>query len=310
MDIVFMGTPDFAVPCLAKLIDCGHNVKAVFSQPDRPKGRGYTLAPPPVKVLAAKHNIPVYQPTKLRDGTVKTLLEDLAPQLIVVVAYGRILPTDILALPPLGCINVHASLLPKLRGAAPIQWAVLNGDKTTGVTTMYMADGIDTGDMILAKETPIGENETSGELFERLSNLGAESLDETIKLIESGKTPRTPQNHDLSTHAPMIEKSMAFIDFTKSPQEICNLVRGMNPSPVAKTYLGGKLIKVLKAVPCDISAPPGEIADPKRFVVGCGGGSVEFITVQPEGKKAMDAGDFIRGKRLSGGEKCTPQPEK
>lgn len=309
MNIVFMGTPDFAVPCLEALLSAGHTVKAVFSQPDRPQGRGYKLCPPPVKVLAEEHGIPVHQPVKLRDGAALALLREYAPDLIVVVAYGRILPVEILELPRYGCVNVHASLLPKLRGAAPIQWSVINGDKTTGITTMYMAEGMDTGDMIFRQETPIGPEETAGELFCRLAPMGAELLVETIRQIEAGTAPRIPQEHSQATLAPMIEKDMACLDFSKSPEELCNLIRGLNPSPAAKTWLEGKLLKVLKAAPVEgYCGKPGEILDKKRFIVACGDGAVEFLTVQPQGKKAMDASACICGRRLADGEKCSQPP--
>jgi methionyl-tRNA formyltransferase len=300
-----MGTPDFAVPCLEALIDDGHHIQAVFSQPDRPKGRGYKLSPPPVKELAQAHEIPVYQPTKLKDGQVAAFLRALAPDLAVVVAYGRLLPADILSAPRLGCVNVHASLLPRLRGAAPIQWSVIGGDNVTGVTTMYMDAGLDTGDLILARETPIGPDETAGELFDRLSALGARVLRDTIGLIESGTAPRMRQDDTRATYAPMIDKGMAILDFNKTPKEICCLVRGLNPAPMAKTTLDGKLIKILAAAPVpEILGKPGAILDTQRFIVACKDGAVEFLTVQPEGKKAMSGADFIRGKRLQGGEMC------
>ena len=194
MRIVFMGTPEFAVPCLSRLISDGHAVAGVFTQPDKPQGRGYKLMPPPVKVCALENGLSVYQPAKMRDGQALALLKELSPELSVVVAYGKILPPDILELPPLGCVNVHGSLLPKYRGAAPIQWSVLNGDRTAGVTTMYMAEGLDTGDMILKRETPLGPDETSGELYGRLAGLGAQALSETVRLIGEGCAPRVPQD--------------------------------------------------------------------------------------------------------------------
>ncbi|MDL2233568.1 methionyl-tRNA formyltransferase [Ruminococcaceae bacterium OttesenSCG-928-L11] len=306
MRAVFMGTPDFAIPCLERMIRDGHEIAAVFCQPDRPKGRGYKLVPPPVKVLAEEQGIPVHQPVKMRDGTVAALLQDIAPDVIVVVAYGRILPPDILAIPRYGCVNVHASLLPKLRGAAPIQWSIINGDAVTGVTTMFMAEGLDTGDAILRRETPIGAEETAGELFERLSAMGADCLSETLPLLESGNCPRTPQDDSLATYAPMIGKDMAFLDFSRPAEELCCLIRGLNPSPVAKTCFEGKLIRVLKARPVpDFSGAPGEILDNKRFIVACGDGAIEFTSVQPEGKKCMDASAFICGRRDCKGTFCT-----
>jgi methionyl-tRNA formyltransferase len=306
MKIVFMGTPDFAVPCLRRLQADGHELAAVYCQPDRPAGRGMKLAVPPVKAAAQGMGIPVYQPTKLRDGTVAAQLRALAPDLMVVVAYGRILPSEILAIPPEGCINIHGSLLPKWRGAAPIQWAVINGDTITGVTSQFMAEGMDTGDTILQKETPIGAEETSGELFDRLALLGADCLAGTIAALATGTASRVPQDHDKATYAPPIEKDMAWLDFTKSPTEVCNLIRGLNPSPVAKTSLAGKLLRVLAARPVEgFAGKPGELLDRKRFLVACGDGAVEFLQVQPEGKRRMDGEAYIRGVRLLGGEICS-----
>ena len=293
-----MGTPDFAVPCLKRIISDGHEVSAVFSQPDRPKGRGWKLAPTPVKELALAHGLPVFQPVKLKDGAVAAQLKQLVPDVAVVVAYGRILPDDILCAPRLGCINVHASLLPALRGAAPIQWAVIGGDKYTGITTMHMAQGVDTGDIILQKQTEIAESETAGGLFSRLSEMGADVLSETLRLLESGAAPRIPQDHSRATFAPMIKKEMAALDFTKQPQGLCNLVRGLNPSPMARTTVDGKIVRVLSAAPAEgFSGSPGQILGTGRFIVACKNGAVEFLTVRPEGKKTMGGGDFIRGWR-------------
>lgn len=306
MRLVFMGTPDFAVPCLARLIDAGHDIAGVFSQPDRPKGRGHKLSPTPVKELALAHNIPVFQPTKLRDGTALSLLRDLSPQLIVVVAYGRILPKEMLELPPLGCVNVHASLLPKLRGAAPIQWSVINGDKTTGVTTMYMVEELDAGDIILTRETPIGEAETAGELFTRLAPMGAELLAETLEKMAEGTAPRIMQNHAAATFAPVIDKKLADLDFDMEAVALCNLIRGLNPMPAAFSHLDGKIIKILAAKPVDgFSGKAGEILDAKRLIVGCENGAAELLSVRPEGKPPMTGEEFLRGKRLSAGEMFT-----
>lgn len=306
MRIVFMGTPDFAVPHLARLIDCGHDIAGIFSQPDRPKGRGHKLAPPPVKELALSRGIKVHQPEKLRDGGALAILQELEPELIAVVAYGRILPKEILELPKYGCVNLHASLLPKLRGAAPIQWAVINGETKTGVTTQFMAEGIDTGDIILSKETEIGAEETAGELFERLAALGADALAETVELIASGKAERQKQDDSLATHAPMLDKKIANLDFNKSPEELCNLIRGLNPSPMAFTRFGGKVVKILAAKPnFEYYGTAGEILDPKRLIVGCKGGAIELSNVRPEGKKPMSGEEFARGKRLDKGQKFT-----
>lgn len=304
--IVFMGTPDFAVPCLRRLLEDGYDVAGVFSQPDRPKGRGYRLLPPPVKELALERGIPVYQPAGLRDGEALSVLRELAPDLAVVVAYGRILPPDLLEAPRLGCVNVHASLLPRLRGAAPVQWAVINGEATTGVTTMHMAEGLDTGDIILQRETAVGPEETAGELFERLAALGADCLSETLPLLLEGRAPRKQQDDTLATWAPPIGKELAALDFTKPAAALCHLVRGLNPSPVAKAWLDGRLIKVLLARPAaDFAGKPGEVLNAARLIVGCGDGAVELLTVQPEGKKPMTGAEFARGRRLVGGEMFT-----
>lgn len=298
-NIVFMGTPDFAVPCLSRLIQAGHRVTGIFSQPDRPKGRGMHLQPPPVKELALEHGLPVFQPSTLRDGSALALLRDLEPDIIVVVAYGRILPPEILELPPLGCINVHASLLPRLRGAAPIQWSIIRGDEVTGVTTMYMAEGLDTGDMILKKETPIGPEETAGELFERLAPMGAELLIQTLEAVEQGTAPRAVQDDGLATLAPPLKKEDARLDFTASPAVFCNLVRGCNPAPGAFALCDdGKPLKVHRAIPVwDRKGKPGALLDKKRLIVGCGDGAVELLTVQPQGKKAMEGSAFLNGLR-------------
>ena len=304
MRIVFMGTPDFAVPCLARLIADGHEIAGVFTQPDKPKGRGMKLCPPPVKELALERNLPVYQPENMKDGAALQILRELKPELIVVVAFGRILPKDILDLPPYGCINVHGSLLPRYRGAAPIQWSVLNGDETAGVTTMYLAEGLDTGDMILKKETPVGPEETSGELFDRLSVLGAEALSETVALIAAGKARRTPQDDSLSCYAPMLTKQDAKIDFTKSAREVHNLVRGMSPWPVAHTTLDGKTLKVHRTRTAEGSGAPGEVLeDGRRLVVACGEGAVEFLEIQAEGSRRMAAADYLRGHPVMKGAK-------
>jgi len=293
-----MGTPDFAVPCLDRLISDSHAISAVFCQPDRPKGRGMSLSPPPVKQLASARGIPVFQPLTLRDGEAATLLRGLAPDLIVVVAYGRILPLEILELPPLGCINVHASLLPRWRGAAPIQWSLIAGDTKTGVTTMHMSEGLDTGDIILKREIDIYPDETSGHLFDRLSQMGAELLVETIYLLKSGNAPRTPQDDALATLAPPIQKNMSKLNFSASPKDFCNLVRGLNPSPGAIIHFSGNPVKVHKAIPvADVSGKPGVILHTKRLVVGCGDGAVELITLQSQGKKPMDAATWRNGIR-------------
>ncbi|HIX65759.1 MAG TPA: methionyl-tRNA formyltransferase [Candidatus Anaerotruncus excrementipullorum] len=302
MRIVFMGTPDFAVPCLERLLADGHQVAGVFTQPDKPKGRGHHLQPPPVKELALARGLPVYQPATLRDGQALETLRALAPQLAVVVAYGKILPPALLAVPPLGCINVHGSLLPRWRGAAPIQWSVLSGDRQAGVTTMYLAEGMDTGDMILRRSTPVGPQETSGQLYERLAELGAQLLGETVELIAQGRAPRTPQQEEEATYAPMLTKELAAIDFMKPAAQVHNLVRGMNPWPVAHTLLEGQPLKVYAARLAKGSGAPGQVLESRgRLVVACGQGAVELLELQAQGKKRMAAADYLRGHPLAPG---------
>ncbi|MBQ4546897.1 MAG: methionyl-tRNA formyltransferase [Oscillospiraceae bacterium] len=302
MRIVFMGTPDFAAAILKRLIDTGRNVVGVFSQPDKPVGRKQVIMPTATKALAMEHGIPVFQPAKLRDGEALRIMQELKPDLTVVAAYGKILPKDILDVAPLGNVNVHGSLLPKYRGSAPIQWSVINGDKVTGITTMFMAEGMDTGDMIMKFELPIGEDETAGELFDRMAKLGAESIEKTLELFDSGEVKGKPQNEEEATYAPMLKKEMGEIDFGKTAEEIHNLVRGLNPWPTAFTFLDGKTIKVHEAKEAEgFSGTEGELLDEKRFVVGTKNGAVEFITVQPEGKNKMSGADFIRGRRLAKG---------
>ncbi len=296
MRILFMGTPEFAVPCLEALLQAGHEVCGVYTQPDKPKGRGYALAPPPVKELAQRFGLPVFQPKTLRTPEAAAEARALAPEVIVVVAYGKILPKEILEIPPRGCVNVHASLLPKYRGAGPIQWAVLNGETVTGVTTMYMAEGLDTGDMILRRETPIGPEETAGELHDRLSQLGAQLLTETLGQIAAGTAPRIPQE-GASSYAPMLTKDLCPVDWTKSAQQVHNQVRGLSPWPVASTVYQGKRLRIHRAALADgISGSPGELRTADgRFVVCCGEGAVELCSVQYEGGKRMDGVDFLRG---------------
>lgn len=302
MRIVFMGTPDFAAAILKRLIDTDRNVVGVFSQPDKPVGRKQIIMPTATKALAMEHGIPVFQPAKLRDGEALKIMQELKPDLTVVAAYGKILPKDILDVAPLGNVNVHGSLLPKYRGSAPIQWSVINGDKVTGITTMYMAEGMDTGDMIMKFELPIGENETAGELFDRMAELGAESIEKTLELFDSGEVKGIPQNDEEATYAPMLKKEMGEIDFGKTAEEIRNLVRGLNPWPTAYTFLDGKTVKVHEAAAAEgFCGSEGELLDGKRFIVGCKDGAVEFLTVQPEGKNKMSGADFIRGRRLEKG---------
>lgn len=298
MRIVFMGTPDFAACSLKKLLDEGFDVVGVFCQPDKPKNRGHKLAACAVKELAVE-KIPVYQPEKLRDGEAYRILEELAPDLIVVVAYGRILPDDILALPKHGCINVHGSLLPFYRGSAPIQRAVINGDAVTGVSTMYLASEMDAGDVIFTSETEIGATETSGELFDRLAVMGAELLVKTIRSIENGTAPRVPQDHTKATYAPPLSKDESPIDWTKSAAMVLKHIYGMQPWPCATAELGGTIFKVFAAEICGTSSKiPGTIVatGKKGIEVVCGDGEVICITeLQAAGGKRMAAGAYLLG---------------
>lgn len=301
MRIVFMGTPDFAAASLKKLIDEKYyDIAAVFTQPDKPRDRGMKLSYSPVKELALENNIPVYQPTKLRDGTATELIKSLRPDILVVVAYGRILPDDMLEVPKYGAINVHASLLPKYRGAAPIQWAVLNGDKITGVTTMYLASEMDTGDIIYTAETEIGEFETSGELFDRLMVMGAELLDRTLRDIEAGTAPRTPQDHSKASYVKMLDKSLSPIEWAKTPREIIKQIYGLQPWPVATAELDGKVFKIYSAEYTQnktVKAPGSVVSAGKKGIeIACHGGETLLITeLQAAGKKRMKASDYLLG---------------
>ncbi len=306
MKIVFMGTPDFAVPCLRTLAESSHDTAAVFTQPDKPKGRGYKLIPTPVKAAAEEYGIPVYQPLSLRKGDdaeeSMRILREISPDLIVVTAYGQILPKEILELPKYGCINIHASLLPKYRGAAPINWVLLNGEKETGVTSMQMSEGLDTGDMIIKRATEIGENETCEELYARLSAMGGEVLAETIDAVEKGTLKPEVQDDSLSCYSPMIRKEMSALDFSKSAAEVHNTIRGVT----GFTMLDGKRLKVFRSEVAQGSfdgAENGAVVDTASFAVKCGDGkAVIFREVQPEGKKRMKTEDFLRGKKLEKGE--------
>ncbi|MFR2289888.1 MAG: methionyl-tRNA formyltransferase [Butyricicoccus sp.] len=304
MRIVFMGTPDFAVPSLQALIDAGHDVCAVYTQPDKPQGRKQILTAPPVKTLALEHDIPVFQPNTLKNEDEQARLRALAPEVIIVVAYGKLLPKAVLDIPPHGCINVHGSLLPRWRGAAPIQWAVIAGDEMAGVTTMQMAEGLDTGDMLLTYETKVGEKETAGELFDRLAQSGAELLTQTlVKLDEI--TPR-PQDDAQSCYAHMLDKQMAVIDWSKSAHEIDCLIRGLNPWPIALTTLSGERLKVFAAEKANGRGEPGTVleADPKKgLTVACGEGALKLTEIQLVGGKRMKATDFLRGHAIEVGTK-------
>ena len=302
MKLVYMGTPDFAVPALEKLAAV-HEVAAVFTQPDKPVGRKQILTPPDVKVCAERLGIPVCQPASMKTPEAFELLKSFAPEVIIVAAYGQILPKAVLDLPAYGCVNIHGSLLPKYRGAAPIQQAVLNGDAVTGVTTMLMDVGLDTGDILLTKETPIGENETSAELFDRLSLLGGELILETLDALAQGSVTPKKQDEALATHTSKIDKSLCPIDFTATAQAVHNLIRGLYSWPVATAQIGGKRVKIHKARIAKGSGSAGVILSVKPFVIACGEGAVEILELQPEGKKKMSAEAYAAGHDLKIGDK-------
>lgn len=300
MRIVFMGTPDFAAASLQKLIDEKYDIAAVFTQPDKPRNRGMSLSFSPVKELALQNGLDVYQPTKLRDGSFTELLRSLKPDVLAVVAYGRILPEDALSVPTYGAVNVHSSLLPKYRGAAPVQWAVLNGDTVTGVSTMYLAPEMDTGDVIFTERTEIGEFETSGELFDRLMVMGAELLHKTLRAIENGTAPRSKQDESQASYVTMLDKSMSPIDWSRSPREIVKHICGLQPWPVATTEIGGLTFRIFKAEYTDTvtDKAPGTVvaADKRGIEIACGGAHTLLITeLQAPGKKRMRAADYLLG---------------
>ena len=301
MRIVFMGTPDIAATCLKKILDDGFEVVGVYTQPDRPKGRGMKLVASPVKEVALAAGIPVYQPENFREEETVEALRALKPDICAVVAYGRILPQKVLDVPTFGCINIHASLLPKYRGSAPYQWAVLDGLQETGVTAMYLCREMDAGDIIDVSKTPIGENETAGELLDRLAVLGAELLSKTLSRFEKeGKLPAVPQNPDEVCYAPMLDKSMCPIDWNKTALQVHNHVRGLHPWPVATFVLQGKTFKVHDTRVVSGSGTPGQILGLTKtgLVVACGEGAVEITSLQAEGGKRMAAPDYFRGHPL------------
>ncbi len=298
MRIVFMGTPEYSEKTLAALYGAGYEIAAVFAQPDKPVGRKQVLTAPATKVFALEHGIPVYQPATLRDGSAEEILKKISPDLIAVVAYGKILPEEILSLPKFGCVNGHASLLPELRGASPIQWSIVTGKTETGVTTMLMDKGMDTGDILESRKVAIGDAETAGELFERLSVVTAELMLSTVKkLLDGGITPKK-QDGTKATYAPIIKKEMAHLDFTKTAAELNNLVRGFNPWPVAFFLLEGKRIKIYAAdaVTSDKYSAGTLFSENGGLYVSCGGKTaLRLVIVQPEGKKTMNAEDMLRG---------------
>lgn len=301
MKILFMGTPDFAVPSLQALLDAGHQVCGVFTQPDKPKNRGMKLMPPPVKVTALANDIPVYQPVSVKDGAAEELVRELDPELIVVAAYGRILPESILNYPAKGCINVHSSLLPKLRGAAPINWAVINGEEETGVTIMYMAKELDAGDVIAQAATAIDPDEPVEQLYARLAEMGGRLLVETVAKIADGTATRTPQDHSKATYAPMLSRDLSAVDWTESAKAIHDKIRGLSPWPAACTdVIGGQTVKLFASRNTGegTSARPGTIvaAGKQGIDVACGDGKVlRILQLQAAGGKRMAAADYLRG---------------
>lgn len=303
MRIVFMGTPEFAVPCLKALVEGGYDVVAVFTQPDRPKGRGKKLQMPPVKEYALSQGIPVYQPERI-GRECAGLLGEIAPDVCVTAAFGQILSQELLDIPRLGCVNVHASLLPRHRGSAPINWAILQGDRVAGVTTMMMARGVDTGDMLLKAETEIGETETAGELTLRLSEMGAPLLIETLRAMEAGTLRRIPQDEAAMTYDPKLDKSLGVIDWRRSAREIVCQIHGLNPWPGASTAWQGGRLKLHRARAVQGSGAPGEViaADAHAgLVIACGEGAVEVLEMQCPGGKPMAAKDYLRGHPVNTG---------
>ncbi len=306
MKIVFMGTPDFSVPVLKKLIEEGHEVACVVTQADKPKGRGKEIQFPPVKTAALEAGIPVYQPIKVREPEFVEILRNIQPDVMVVVAFGQLLTQEVLDIPKYGCINIHASLLPELRGAAPIQWSIIEGKEVTGVTTMMMDKGLDTGDMLEKTEVVITKDETGGSLHDKLSEAGAELIISTLKKLEAGTLERTPQDHSKMTYAKMLDKKLGCIDFTMEAAYIERLVRGLNPWPSAYTSYKGKTLKIWKAEveETDITGKPGEIIEVSRdyFKVLTGKGALKVYELQLEGKKRMETEDFLRGVKVQVGE--------
>lgn len=299
MRILFMGTPEFAVASLKRLVEDGHQVCGVFTQPDKPKNRGHKMAFSPVKEYALTVGIPVYQPLKMRDGAALDIVRELAPELIVVAAYGRLLPEDILNTPPYGSINVHSSLLPKYRGAAPINWAILNGERVTGVSIMYMAKELDAGDVILCRETPIDPDEDAQALTARLALLGADALAEAVEQLKNGTAQRTVQDHSAFTYAPMLDRSLSPMDFTRSAQQLHNQVRGLIPWPCASMTLDGRTVKVYRtAIGGETALAAGRIAEAGKqgLAIACGDGRLlRVLELQAEGGKRMAAADYLRG---------------
>ena len=308
MKIMFMGTPDFALFSLKKLYEEGHEIAAVITQPDKPVGRGYVLTPPPVKRWALENGLTVYQPKTLRDGEFASLLAEIDPEMIVVVAFGKILPTNVLEYPKYGCVNVHGSLLPEYRGAAPMQRAIIDGKKFTGITTMYMADGIDTGDMLLKTRVEICENDNFEDIHDKLGAAGAELLIETVEKLAKGEIVPEKQDDTLATHAAKIEKKDCLINFAQDANTVHNLIRGLSPIPLAFTHTpDGKLLKIVASSVADSDfesdLPAGYVVSlDGKITVICGKGRVDLLTVVPEGKSRMNSADFIRGRKIAVGD--------
>lgn len=302
MRILFMGTPDIAAASLEALLKAGHEICGVFTREDKPVGRKRILTAPPVKQVALTHDLPVFQPKTLRNEESLQQIQALAPELIVVVAYGRILPPDILAIPPKGCINLHVSLLPQYRGAAPVQWAVINGERQTGVSIMYLDEGIDTGDVLKVAPVAIGENETSGELFDRITAQGAQTLCECIDDIANDVAVRTPQDHQKATQAPMLTKEMARFCFDQNADTLHNLIRGMNPWPMAYFELDGKKIKAVMSRIGQGEGVSGTVLALKPLTIACKQGALELHTLVPEGAKPMAGNAWAAGRRLKIGD--------
>lgn len=304
MNILFMGTPDIAAAALEAILAAGHTVCGVYTRADKPVGRKQIMTAPPVKQMALAHGIPVFQPKTLRDAAQAENIRALAPELIVVVAYGRILPPELLAIPKYGCINLHVSLLPKYRGAAPVQWAVINGEKTTGVSIMYLDEGLDTGDILRVSRVEISENETSGELFERITAEGARTLLAAIDDIAAGTAHALPQNGAEATLAPPLTKEQAHFRFDQPARVLHDLIRGLNPWPVAYFEHGGKKVKVLRTLHDDTAkGAPGEILSTKPLKVACASGALTLLEVVPEGSRPMEGSAWAAGRRFTNGDK-------
>ena len=308
MRILFMGTPEISAICLKALLDDGHEVVATVTREDKPRGRGNVMTPTPTKVLSLENGIPVYEPKTLRDEAFAELLKEIDPELIAVVAYGKILPLSVLEYPKYGCINLHVSLLPKYRGAAPMQRAIMEGESETGVTVMYMAEGLDTGDIISVEKFPIGKEDNFEDIHDRSAEVGGKLLSRTIKDIEAGVAVRTPQDDSLATYAAKIEKTDCKIDFSMSAERLDCIIRGTTPIPGAFAYLNGKMLKISKATPVRGSGEAGEVlavdgVGNGSFTVACGEGALLVTAVIPEGKGKMSAGDFVRGRKINVGDK-------